>query len=339
MTDMLMQYGLFLAKALTVVLAIGAVLAMAGAATRRAAPGGTLQTRRLDDRVGATRRALRHAMLPGRAFRRDERVRRRARKAREAEGRARVYVIDFHGDLRARAVSALREEVSAVLGVATADDEVVVRLHNAGGMVHEHGLAASQLLRIRSRGIPLTVVVDKVAASGGYMMACTANRIVAAPFAVLGSIGVLLQLPNFNRLLQSHGIDFEQIKGGDHKRSLTVFGKNTDADRARMREEIEHVHDLFKRFVAEHRPGLDVATVATGEHWFGTRALELGLCDAIGTSDDYLLEAAERADVHEIRYRIRRPLGKRITEAGAAIVARLGERIVQAEHERRVAGM
>ncbi len=336
MSDMLVQYGLFLAKAVTVVVAVGAILAMAGRAARHSREAVSLETRRLEDRVGVARRTLRRAIMPTRQFRREERARRRERKARDTRQRRRVYVIDFRGDLRARAVRTLREEVSAVLGVATAEDEVVVRLENAGGMVHEHGLAASQLLRIRSRGIPLTALVDKVAASGGYMMACTANRIVAAPFAILGSIGVLLQLPNFNRLLESHGIDFELVKAGERKRTLTVFGKNTDVDRTRMREEIDHVHELFKRFVAEHRPQLEVATVATGEHWFGTRALELGLCDALGTSDDYLLEAAEEADVHEVRYRIRRPIGRRLAETGAAVLAALGERALESDRERRL---
>ncbi len=336
MCNMLVEYGLFLAKAITVVVAIGVVLAMAGRSARQTRDAVSLETRRLEDRVGASRRTLRRAITPARQFRREERARRREQKARRGRPRRRVYVIDFRGDLRARAVRALREEVSAVLGVATAEDEVVVRLENAGGLVHEHGLAASQLLRIRERGIPLTALVDKVAASGGYMMACTANRIVAAPFAILGSIGVLLQLPNFNRLLESHGIDFELVKAGERKRSLTVFGKNTEVERTRMREEIDHVHELFKRFVAENRPQLDIATVATGEHWFGTRALELGLCDALGTSDDYLLEAAEAADVHEVRYRIRRPLGRRLAETGAGLLARLGERALESEREQRL---
>ena len=101
-----------------------------------------------------------------------------------------------------------------MLEVAQPEDQVIIRLENHGGVVHEHGLAASQLVRIREREIPLTIVVDKVAASGGYLMACVANRILAAPFAILGSIGVLAQIPNFNRLLDSHGVDFEMITAG-----------------------------------------------------------------------------------------------------------------------------
>jgi serine protease SohB len=235
-------------------------------------------------------------------------------------------------------VGSLREEVSSVLGAATSDDEVVVKLESSGGLVHEHGLAASQLLRLREHGIPLTVVVDKIAASGGYMMACTADRIVAAPFAILGSIGVLLQLPNFNRLLDAHGIDFEQIKGGEHKRSLTLFGKNTEADRVHMREEINHTHELFKRFVAEHRPGLDLAVAATGEHWYGRRALEFGLCDTLGTSDDYLIGACESADVYLVRRRAKRTLAQRLAAAAQATFTGLGLRAWQLEHERRLSG-
>ena len=186
----------------------------------------------------------------------------------------------------------MREEVSAVLDVAKDDDEVIVCLENHGGVVHEHGLAASQLARIRDRDIPLTVCVDKVAASGGYLMACVASKIYVAPFAILGSIGVLAQIPNFNRLLDSHGVDFEQVTAGKYKRTVTMFGENTDEDRAKLKEELEDVHALFKAAVSKYRPDLDLDKVATGEHWYGTTALELGLADEIKTSDEFLIERA-----------------------------------------------
>ena len=168
-----------------------------------------------------------------------------------------------------------------------------MRLENFGGAVHEHGLAASQLMRLRDKGIPLTAIVDKGAASGGYLMACVANRIIAAPFAVLGSIGVIAQLPNFHRLLEARGVDFEQVTAGRYKRTVTMFGKNTDDDRAKLREELEDIHQLFKAVVTTHRPALDIEAVATGEHWYGTRALELKLVDAVENSDDYLHREAE----------------------------------------------
>jgi serine protease SohB len=196
--------------------------------------------------------------------------------------------------------------------VAGEHDQVVVRLENYGGVVHEHGLGASQLARIRDRNISLTVTVDKVAASGGYLMACVANRIVAAPFAILGSIGVIAQLPNFNRMLDSHGIDFEQITAGQYKRNVTMFGKNTDDDRAKLKEELEDVHTLFKAAVSTYRPDLDLEKVATGEHWYGTRALELGLADELRTSDALLAELATERDLYSVCYKVKKPLQKRL---------------------------
>ena len=187
-----------------------------------------------------------------------------------------------------------------------------MRLENHGGIVHEHGLAASQLARIRDRGIPLVVCVDKVAASGGYLMACVASTVYAAPFAILGSIGVLAQIPNFHRMLDSHGVDFEQVTAGKYKRTVTMFGENTDEDRAKLKEELEDVHTLFKDAVAKYRPELDLERVATGEHWYGTRALELGLADTLRTSDELLGERAQDRDVYLVSYKIKQPLQKRL---------------------------
>jgi len=233
-------------------------------------------------------------------------------EAKEPSERPRSFVINFKGDLKASALPSLREEVSAVLEVATGMDEVVVCLENHGGVVHEHGLAASQLARIRDKGIPLIVCVDKVAASGGYLMACVATKIYAAPFAILGSIGVLAQMPNFNRMLDRHGVDFEQITAGEYKRTVTMFGENTDEDRAKLKEEIEDVHTLFKAAVSEYRPDLDLDRVATGEYWYGTRALEKGLADEIKTSDELLTERAVDRDLYALKYQIKQPLQKRL---------------------------
>ena len=213
-----------------------------------------------------------------------------------------MFVLSFVGDIRASRVSALREEVTAILMVATPQDEVVVKLQNPGGLVNDQGLAASQLLRLRSRKVPLTVAVDTVAASGGYMMACVADRIIAAPFAVVGSIGVVAQVPNIHRLLDRVGVDVELFTGGRYKRTVQMLSPNTDEGREKFREEIEDTHDLFKQFVAENRPQLDLERVGTGEHWYGARALELGLVDELTTSDDYLVVARDRADIYEVDY-------------------------------------
>ena len=229
-------------------------------------------------------------------------------------------MLDFDGDIRASAVEHLREEISAVVQVARPEDEVVLRLESQGGMVHTYGLAASQLRRLKSAGIRLTVSVDEVAASGGYMMACVAERIIAAPFAIIGSIGVVGQLPNFNRLLKEHNVDFELHTAGQHKRTLTLFGENTDAARDKFQEELEDTHKLFKSFVTENRPQLEIEMVATGEHWYGTRALERKLIDIIQTSDDYLLAASKDRDIFEVHYKRRRPLQERLASGIRAVV-------------------
>ena len=313
MAQFFAEYGLFLLKVVTIVAGIVVVIVTVASAGRRGHEE-SLEIDNLNDKY----KKLGDALL-GAVSSKDER--KKAAKASKKEAKAksknptkksRSFVIDFKGDLKASAVPSLREEVNAILDVAGGDDEVIVRLENHGGVVHEHGLAASQLSRIRDHDIPLIVCVDKVAASGGYLMACVASRVYAAPFAILGSIGVLAQIPNFNRMLDTHGVDFEQITAGKHKRTVTMFGKNTDEDRAKLKEELEDVHTLFKDAVARYRPELDLEKVATGEHWYGKRALELGLADEILTSDELLKAKAAERDLYHIAYKIKQPLQKRV---------------------------
>jgi serine protease SohB len=225
----------------------------------------------------------------------------------------RLFVLNFQGDIRASAVANLREEITAILLTIKPRDEVIVKLDSPGGIVNAYGLAASQLKRLKDANVKLTVAIDKVAASGGYMMAAVADQIIAAPFSIIGSIGVVVQLPNFNRLLKKHDIDFEQITAGQFKRTLSLFGENTDEGKNKMKEEIHIAHELFKTFIREHRPQVDVDRVATGEYWFAANAMELRLVDKLETSDDYLLQARDRFDIYEIQYKIKRPLSKRIS--------------------------
>lgn len=321
MMDMVVEYGLFLAKITTVVIAIAVVVMLVVSLSRRARPAERLDVKHLNRKYEAMGQVLKRSVLPRKLFKKELKAEKSRKKAqtkaqtRQARPRKRIFVIHFRGDIKATAVASLREEVTAVLMLATPEDEVLVCLENAGGLVHEHGLAASQLLRLRQRDIPLTVAVDKVAASGGYLMACVAKRIIAAPFAVVGSIGVLAQLPNFHRLLDRHGVDFELIKAGEFKRTLTVFGRNTDKDREKMRQEVEDTHELFKSFVATQRPALDLARVGTGEHWYGARALEMKLVDELTTSDDYLLSASKDTDLYEISYSTRKTLSERLVSS------------------------
>ncbi|OBX49117.1 protease SohB [Moraxella nonliquefaciens] len=208
-----------------------------------------------------------------------------------------VFVLDFDGDIKASAVAHLREEISVIISSAKAGDEVVIRLESGGGQVNAYGLAAAQLVRIKDAGLILTVCVDKISASGGYMMACVADKIIASDFAVIGSVGVVSQLPNFHELLKKHNIGYEMFTAGEYKRTVTIFGENDDEDRAKHQADIERIHELFKTFVKKHRPKLDVEKIATGEIWFGQDALDLGLIDAIGTSDGYVLELIKEHEV------------------------------------------
>lgn len=231
----------------------------------------------------------------------------------------RLYVLHFNGDIKASAVSSLREEITAVLSVATPQDEVIIRLDSAGGIVHGYGLAAAQLMRLRAQCIPLTVCIDKIAASGGYLMACVANKIISAPFAIVGSIGVIVQLPNFHRLLKDKHIDFEQLTAGEFKRTITVFGENTSEGRKKLQQDIEDIHRLFKNLIAEHRPQVDIQKVATGEHWMGQEALELNLVDDIKTSDAYLLERSKEATIYQISYEIKKSFWGKLSASASRI--------------------
>ncbi|NKG34237.1 protease SohB [Acinetobacter junii] len=224
-----------------------------------------------------------------------------------------IYVLDFKGDVQASAVDTIREEITLILATAKAGhDRVVVRLESPGGMVHGYGLAAAQLVRLRDAGFNVTICVDKVAASGGYMMACIANEIITAPFAVVGSIGVVAQVPNFNRLLKQHNVDFELYTAGEYKRTVTMFGENTPEGKAKFEEELQQTHSLFKHFVEKYRLQLDISKVATGEHWYGEDALALNLVDKLQTSDEYLLSLLPKHDIYVINTRKRPTFGEKL---------------------------
>lgn len=225
----------------------------------------------------------------------------------------RIFVLDFKGDIQASSVEHLREEITMILSTAKAGrDRVILRLESPGGLVHGYGLAAAQLARLRDAGFNLTICVDKVAASGGYMMACLAHEIIAAPFAVVGSIGVVAQMPNFHKLLKQHNIDFDVYTAGEYKRTVTVFGENTDEDRAKFESELQQTHALFKHFVEKYRPKLNVSEVATGEHWYGEDALKLNLVDKLETSDAYLLSLLPKHDVYVLHSRKKPTLGEKL---------------------------
>ncbi len=347
MADFLVSYGLFLLKTVTFVAAVIAILLTIAALTskkRKSGPGGRLAIGKINEQLEQMSEALSMALLDP-AARKEEQKRKKAadkaerkadkaaaKKASRRRGKGetlvvdppsrRVFLLDFDGDIRASTVDSLRREISAVITTATPEDEVVIRLESGGGMVTGYGLGASQLDRLRDHKIPLTVCVDKVAASGGYMMACVADKLVAAPFAVVGSIGVVAQIPNFHRLLKELNIDFELLTAGKFKRTLTVFGENTDEARAKFLEDIERIHDQFKRYVGSRRTGLDIDAVATGEIWSGQDAVDLKLIDELSTSDEYLMAACKEADVLHVSFKQRKSLMEKIGVGVEATVDR-----------------
>lgn len=317
MTEFFMDYGLFLAKTLTILLAIAMVVVFLIVTGTRKQTGrkDSLEIKQLNKKYDDMALALNASMLPKEGLKKylkQEKAKAKQKPAATEAERRRIFVLNFHGDIRASAVSSLREEITAILTVVNDNDEVFVRLESGGGTVNGYGLAASQLMRVRDKNIQLTVSVDKVAASGGYMMACVGNRILAAPFAIIGSIGVIAQMPNFHKVLKKHDIDYEMFTAGEFKRTVTLFGENTREAKSKFREEIEDIHVLFKDFIVKHRPDIDIVKVSTGESWPGTRALENHLVDELKTSDDYLLENSQSADIYEVSYVARKPLMERI---------------------------
>ena len=313
MLEIFLEYGLFLLKVITVLISVIVLISFVAASKKSNAAEG-LEIENLNDKYKGLSDSLNKAVMEKDEWKKKQKSEKAiAKKNKKKKTRKpKAYILDFIGDIKASAVPSLREEVTAILDIAKRNDQIVLRLDNHGGVVHEHGLAASQLARIREKKIHLTVVVDKVAASGGYLMASVANKIYAAPFAILGSIGVIAQLPNFNRLLDNYGVDFEQITAGQYKRNVTMFGKNTDEDREKLKDQLEEIHELFKSSVNEYRPQLDLERVATGEHWYGSKALELGLIDEIKTSDELLIEMAKKYEIFSVKLKIKKPLKKRL---------------------------
>jgi len=326
MIETLLLLAVFTAKAIIIValillLVIGIVAIIASG---KGKDKNRLVIKNLNNKIAEAKDALLVETLNKKQFKAHLKQQKTDEKAKKKsdEKQKNVYVLNFHGDIKASAVEGLREEVNAILSVATSNDEVVVRVDSAGGVVHGYGLAAAQLDRIRKKHIPLVVTVDKIAASGGYMMACVADKILAAPFAIIGSIGVVMQLPNFHRLLKEKDIDFEQVTAGEYKRTLTMFGENTPADREKVKDELEDIHGLFKNLIKQNRQEVDLAKVATGEHWLAQQAIELKLVDELKTSDEYLMTLAETAAVYEVSYEAKKSLMSKLGVSASSLLQR-----------------
>lgn len=333
--EFLLDYGLFFAKTLTIVIAIAIVIGLIVSAKMKGGAShedGGIEIKKLNEKLDDVQEALQEVILDKdelKQLKKDQKAKDK-QEAKQKKGEAKVekgrlYVLEFDGDVKASAVELMREEISAVLSVATEKDEVLLCLESGGGMVHSYGLAASQLQRISNQSIPLTVCIDKVAASGGYMMACVANKIIAAPFAIIGSIGVVAQLPNFHKILKKNDIDYEMMTAGDYKRTLTMFGENTDKGREKFKEEIEDTHVLFKDFVKANREVVEIDKVATGEVWYGSRAIDQKLVDDIQTSDQYIIDSAKERDVFKVSYVQKKSVTERLGLSMQILVNRVAD--------------
>ena len=327
--EFLYEYGLFVAKAVTLVVAfIVVVSTIVGVASKQKQGKGQLEIVSISEQLKDITNYAKQVLLDKNALKKLAKEQKKEAKAKNKEksedaNKSRLYVLDFKGSMDANEVEHLREEVTAILCVANKEDEVLVRLESGGGVAHGYGLAASQLQRIKEKGLKLTIAVDKVAASGGYMMACVADKLLASQFAYIGSIGVLAQLPNFNKLLKKNDIEFEQHTAGEFKRTLTIFGKNNDEGRAKFKEEIEEIHFLFKDFVQSQRPDMNIDKVATGEYWPGIKAKTLGLVDEITTSDDYILSHYPAREIFSVKYSVKKNVAEKLGMSAASVVERV----------------
>jgi len=317
------EYLLFLAKFISVIVTLAIIIIATVVIIIRTkhSHDGHIEVKNLNQKFEEMSLLLQSQVFTKKAFKKSIKKLKSEHKEKEkklagSDEKKNIFVINFKGDIKASEVESLREEITSILTVVKTSDEVVLILESSGGTVHGYGLAASQLKRIRDREISLTVAVDKIAASGGYMMACVANKIIAAPFAIIGSVGVLAQLPNFHRLMKKYNIDYEQLSAGEYKRTLTLFGENDDKDREKFQEELEDTHDLFKEFIKDNRDQVDIDKIATGEHWYGKRALDLQLVDELITSDDYLYTAAADADIYEIAQIRKKPVSEKLFSLG-----------------------
>lgn len=330
--DFLFDIGGFALKVMAIAMAFAIVMTLLIAQIRRktSSPFGQMNVVSLNSHFKQMRNNIRKALMSKKDY---KAAIKQEKKAKQPNTPAkRVFVLDFEGDIAATAVTDLREQVTALITIVNQEDEVVIRLESAGGMVTHYGLAASQLARLRDAGIPLTACVDKVAASGGYLMAAVANQILAAPFAVVGSIGVLAMIPNFHRLLKKLDVDFYEMTAGEYKTTITPVGEVTEKGKAKFKEELEEVHQLFKAYIHKYRGQIDLGKVATGEHWFGTNAIDLALVDRLITSDDYLLGLSQTADIYRVDYQapktVKEKVANMFAEASDKVLLRWFQRLV-----------
>lgn len=327
--EFLMNYGLFLAKTITWVVGFLAVfiICFGTIAKAKLSQVNCIKFKPLSTRFFKIRNEYAEAVYDKKTLKAYSKAEKNRLKAKKSHILPRIFYITFDGDIRASQTQALSQQINAIIAIASENDKVVLKLTSGGGLVANYGLAASQLLRLRQKNIHLTVCIDSVAASGGYLMAAVANEIVAAPFAIIGSIGVLAQLPNFHRLLKQHNIDFEQVSAGEFKRTLTMFGENTEKSRLKLQSELEDIHTQFKDFIKQYRPDLNLSQTATGEYWLAEKALTMNLVDRLNSSQDELFDKYTSHDIFEVSYLTKKRLPEALTDSLSNIAVSVYEKL------------
>lgn len=323
MWEFTLEIASFLIKSVILVTSILIVVSsIVGLALKQKLSEKSFKLTNLSEKLKKTSSELKKEMLSDKESKKLDKAEKKEEKLKNKKGSPldqKLFVLDFNGDVKASAAESLRKCITQIISLADPKkDEVLIRLESPGGMVSGYGLAASELARLRTANIPLTVAVDKVAASGGYLMSCVADKILAAPFAVVGSIGVVAGMPNFHKLLKKNDIDYDVLTAGKYKRTLTVFGENTAEGREKFVGQLEQIHSLFKKFVNQYRPSLDMEKVGTGEYWFGEDALNLGLVDKITTSEDYLLASKKTKEIFHLEHKEKQKLAEKLMQAASA---------------------
>ncbi len=326
MLEILLDLAVFLAKAIIIVTAIIIIasvltsLALKGKLTEKNFKLTNL-SKSIKKVTSQLRKELNKDMLSDKSAKKLFKTEQKNEKKFKNKKNKKLFILDFNGDIKASAAESLRKCVTQVINLADPlKDNVLIRLESPGGMVSGYGLAASELSRLRDANLNLTVAVDKVAASGGYLMSCVANKIIAAPFAIVGSIGVVAGMPNFNKLLKKNNIDYDVLTAGKYKRTLTMFGENTQEGREKFIDQLEQIHNLFKKFVNKYRPNLDMEKIGTGEYWFGEDAVNLGLIDEIKTSEDYLLNLNKTHEIFLLEHEEKKKLIEKLLQSASSTI-------------------
>ncbi|MDP3296608.1 MAG: signal peptide peptidase SppA [Thermodesulfovibrionia bacterium] len=164
---------------------------------------------------------------------------------------------------------------------------VVIRIDSPGGAVAPAQEIYKEIVKLKKEK-KVVASMGSVAASGGYYIACPADKIVANPGTLTGSIGVIMEIPNIEGLMKKIGVETKVIKSGKHKDIASMFKSMTEEERKILQSVLDDVHDQFIRAVSEGRNMKyeNIKELADGRIFTGKKAKELGLVDTLGNLDD-----------------------------------------------------